>query len=202
MPWIRNWLRARREDVLQTAFLLAGYRGKYRPAPHPIKMRIIRQYLPRDRDFTFVETGTFFGDTVAALRTSCGSIISIEISPQLFENARQRFAGCANVDLRLGDVVTEFPKVLASLNRPAVFWLDAHWSGEGTGRGVVDDPILLTLRHLANHPIRSHTLLIDDARCFDGQEGRPGLADAILAIRAINERYRILFHADIITACV
>jgi hypothetical protein len=195
-----DWLRARLQELRQPAYLLATYRGEYRPAPHPIKMRIVRCYLPTRPDFTFVETGTFLGDTIASLLDKCNSIVSIEINPELFARAKLRFSNYSNVECRLGDVAVELPRVLASLDRPAVFWLDAHWSGGITGRGPIDDPILVSLRQIEEHHVHTHTLLIDDARSFDGKDNRPDIGEIVARILAINQDYRVVVHGDIIAA--
>jgi hypothetical protein len=104
------------------------------------------------------------------------------------------------VELRLGDCAVMLPTVLAEIQEPAVYWLDAHYSAGITGRGIVDDPILISLGHLAAHPIKDNILLIDDARCFDGSQGRPTLDDIFSAIRRVNSHYTIQVHHDVVVA--
>src|SRR5207245_3179012 len=50
----------------------------------------------------FVETGTFHGDSVAAVADRFSRVYSIEIEPTFYRNARNRFAGRPEIDIRLG----------------------------------------------------------------------------------------------------
>ncbi len=196
------WKRTARplvEAARTIGFLASVWKGQYRPASHGVKMRLLRSWVPDTAEMTFIETGTYFGDTVVALRHAFSRVISIEIDPALHEIAKARVARARNVDLILGDCVIELPKVLSKLDGRAAFWLDGHWSGWVTGRGIVDDPILVSLSQIKSHPNKEHILFIDDARTFQRNSG-PDLLEVISAIRAINPDYNILVHNDIIVA--
>lgn len=197
------WKRTARplvEIARAIPYLAAVWRGEYRPAPHAIKMRVLKAWVPDPAGMTLVETGTFLGDTVVALRHAFGRIVSIEINPALYAIAQSRVASARNVELVLGDCVVELPKILSKLDTRAVFWLDGHWSGGVTGRGVVDDPILISLSQIAKHPHKKHILFIDDARTFQGGGSGPDLVHVLSAIREINSDYKIVIHNDIIVA--
>ena len=188
-------------EVARTiGFLAAVWNGQYRPAPHAVKMRILRSWLPDAAEMTFVETGTYRGDTVLALHHVFKRVISIEINPALHELAKSRTAAAQNIDLVLGDCVVELPKILSNLGGRAAFWLDGHWSGGVTGRGDMDDPILVSLNQIGSHPNKTHVLFIDDARTFQGGNSVPDLVEVLSAIRAINADYSIRVHNDIIVA--
>jgi hypothetical protein len=132
-------------EVARTiGFLAAVWKGQYRPAPHAVKMRILRSWLPDAAGMTFIETGTYRGDTVLALRHVFKRLISIEIDAALHELAKSRTAAARNINLVLGDCTVELPKILSNLGGRAAFWLDGHWSGGVTGRGDMDDPILVS----------------------------------------------------------
>lgn len=184
-------------------FLALTRRGVGSVPPTSVKVRIIRSELKLHQPGTsFIETGTYLGDTVALVRRLGHRVVSIELDPILYARAQRRFAHDSGVVLIQGDCVLELPKVLRRINRPAVLWLDAHYSGGITARGSIDDPILACLAELRGHPIRSHSLLIDDASSFDGRESRPDLLQVLHAIRAINSEYRIDIHSDIIAATI
>src|SRR4051794_5447312 len=100
--------------------------GRPIPAPPLVKQRILRQYQERFALRTLVETGTYTGDTVEALRGQFAQIISIELAPALHATALRRFEGAANVRLLQGNSPAILPDVLASLDGPALFWLDGH----------------------------------------------------------------------------
>jgi hypothetical protein len=189
------------EAARRLRFLAQVSAGTYVSPPHSIKVRVLRSYLPRLRKPLFVETGTFLGDTVAAVKRFCGKVISIEIQPDLYSFAKRRFAQDVNVELICGDCVKELPLVLDRIREPAVFWLDGHHSGGITGRGLQPDPIVTSLQQIRRHSIDTHTLLIDDARCFASQN-QPSFAEVVHELNAINPHYRISVHHDIIVATI
>lgn len=192
----RYYDRARRERSY-----LEGIRlGRYVLPPHSIKMKVLEENAPRPRPGVFIETGTYHGDTVDAMKSRYRKVVSIEIDRALHEKAMERFKGDANVLLVHGDCAKELPAVLRSLSETAVFWLDGHWSGAGTGKGEMVDPVLLSLEQIGAHPVKSHAIFIDDARYFDGTEGRPHIADVLAMLKGINGEYRIRILNDIVIA--
>lgn len=169
---VRNRLRIRLE------ILRWRRRGSPVPPPPYVKHAFLRRQARINHLGVFVETGTRHGDTIAAINRNFTEVHSIELSRALFETAKERFKNNAKVHLWLGDSAEELPKVLATLRSPALFWLDGHYSGDGTARGKSDTPINEELEHVANHKLSlSHVVVIDDARLFDGTDGYPRLAD-------------------------
>lgn len=58
--------------------------GRIGSAPHWAKMNLLRAYLPAEsRPRTFVETGTFLGQTVELMRRHFARVVSREIEPSL-----------------------------------------------------------------------------------------------------------------------
>jgi hypothetical protein len=152
-------------------------RGRPLPPPHVVKQLAILRYQRARRFRTLIETGTFTGEMVAAMRPHFDRIISIEMSPQIYESVRCRFAGDARIRLVLGDSATELPRVLDALDHPALFWLDGHFMGAGTARAEEDSPVRAELAALLRHPVHRHLILIDDARLFRGADGYPTLSE-------------------------
>lgn len=66
----------------------------------------------------------------------------------------------------------------------------------------MEDPILISLNQIAAHPVRGHVIFVDDARTFDGREGRPDISDVFNYIKRIDERYIIRVQSDIIVATI
>jgi hypothetical protein len=58
-----------------------------------------------------------------------------------------------------------------------LFWLDAHYSGEGTALADSETPVLSELDCIFSHAVKGHVILIDDARCFDGKGDYPSLPE-------------------------
>jgi len=152
-------------------------RGRPLPPPHVVKQLAIVDYQRSRRFDTFVETGTFTGEMVEAMRPHFRRIISIEMAPEIHRQAMRRFAGDPHVELLLGDSATVLPRVLEQIRHPALFWLDGHFMGENTARGKEDSPVRAELTALLGHPVRHHLVLIDDARLFTGSAGYPTIEE-------------------------
>jgi hypothetical protein len=177
-------------------------RGEYPLPPQSIKLAVIRNNIPNPRPRVFIETGTYHGDTVASIKDMYSSVISIEVDEALYNKACIRFAADKNVRIAHGDCAQEMPRILSALNEPAVFWLDGHYSGGETGKGIVEDPILISLNQIAAHPVNGHVIFVDDARTFDGCEGRPDISDVFNYIKKIDSSYIIRVQNDIVVATV
>lgn len=116
----------------------------------------------------FIESGTLLGRGVkAALRAGFETIYSIELNPDLYAFNKAQFADQAHVHILRGASPDILPDILASVNTPATFWLDAHRTGGGLDGGSSPYPIIDELRIIQSHPIKSHTLLMDDRRLFE-----------------------------------
>ena len=163
MSW---WLlsRGRRRDRRKQRAWLAA--GRPVPAPSVVKHGILREYADRYQLGTLVETGTYRGGTIEALRDRFARIYSIELDDALYERARTRFARAPHVTILPGDSALMLPTVLAELSEPALFWLDGHYSGPGTAKGRRETPIVEEIRAILAHPVAGHVILVDDARVF------------------------------------
>jgi hypothetical protein len=149
-----------------------------RPVPPPpiLKQRVVREYAARYRVPIFIETGTFLGDMVAAVRGCFERVYSIELSSELWADASRRFRGATNVTIVQGDSGEVLAELLRGITQPCLFWLDGHYSAGETAKGTLETPIVKELAHIRNHPlILRHVILIDDARCFTGVGDYPTL---------------------------
>lgn len=152
-------------------------------APHPIKMIVVNSYLKYYSMDIFVETGTYIGDTLGYIADSGVQCISIELSKELYGAACKRFRRYKNVRLIEGDSGKKLPEVLNTINKPALFWLDGHYSFGVTAKAETDTPVSIELNAILSHPIKKHVILIDDARCFDGTKNYPHLDNLLRVLR-------------------
>lgn len=113
---------------------------------------------------TFVETGTYRGETTRWAATRFNHVSSIEIDAATFEIACATLADLENVELHLGDSRTCLPDIVAEIYDPAAFWLDAHKGGGWFGKGD-DCPILDEIDIINTCPAPT-LIMIDDARGF------------------------------------
>jgi len=149
--------------------------GRSSPPPHVVKEHLIRDYAGTFNTGILIETGTYLGDMVYAMRKSFSKILSFELDQSLYEQARRRFAADRHIEIIHGDSGQLLPQYLTNINERCLFWLDGHYSGGITARGELDTPIKRELEHIFAHAIADHVILIDDARCFTGQNDYPTL---------------------------
>jgi hypothetical protein len=136
------------------------------PRPSAMKREVLCSTVRQRGLHTLVETGTFRGDTVRALRSSFRTIYSIELDDGLYQEAVHRCRNQRNARLLRGDSAVLMPHVLRELRDPALSWLDAHWSGLETATSDLETPILAELKAiLAGAPVGS-VVHIDDHRNF------------------------------------
>jgi hypothetical protein len=131
-------------------------------------MPFFQDTLNEYKNRIFVETGTHMGDgIIKALNCGFEQIFSIELSENLFNKASEKFSNNPNVMLFLGDSAEILPNILKKINEPVTFWLDAHYSEDGISvLGNINSPLMLELEAIKNHHIKTHTILIDDLRCW------------------------------------
>jgi hypothetical protein len=159
----------------------------------------------------FVETGTFVGDTVAALTDDFERIVSIELSRDLWTKARARFAAESHLALLHGDSAECLAQALNDIRgRSALIWLDAHFSGGATARGLENTPVLRELECLDLHGSRSDVVLIDDLRYFwdvphgllghEAIGGYPDAATVVDQLKRHSANYDCFVFADALVA--
>ena len=136
------------------------------PSPHFVKQEVLlRNGL---RDATWVETGTYLGDTTSVLSKVARTVYSIEPEPALFSKAEQKFRNSSNVKIIPGLSEEVFPKLLPTLSGDICFWLDGHFSGGTTFKGPQETPILDELDAIAQNMAKMGkvVVLVDDIRLF------------------------------------
>ena len=178
---------ARRNNLVIRAWETAG-----RPPPPPdvLKQRNLRRLAKAHGLRVLVVTGTFDGQMVEAMRKHFDRIYSIELSREYHDAARTRFAAFRHINLLLGDSGVVLRKVVESLDGPALFWLDGHYSGGITARGAKDTPIIEELGCL--YPERfEHVVMIDDARLFGQDPGYPTLTEVSEYVHSRNRNLSI-----------
>lgn len=178
---LRNRLLRRRGRREVAAWQRAG-----RPVPPPpaAKHENLRACARKYGLRVLVETGTYRGDTIQALRNDFARIYSIELSPALFAQAQDRFRSAPNVELIHGDSGEKLADLMRRLDQPALFWLDGHYSAGITAKGDKITPIFEELGHIFSAPPRPHAIVIDDARLFGTDPGYPTLEELIRFVRA------------------
>lgn len=142
--------------------------------PQSEKVGLLLDYAKKLDCKIFVETGTYKGDTVNSCKDYFDELFSIELSHELFLYCKNKFSGFDKIHIFEGDSERVLPEIVQGINKPILFWLDAHYSGGETARGEQDSPIIKELNYILEN-VQSFCILIDDARCFNGKNGYPSM---------------------------
>ena len=168
------------------------------PPPHHAKRQIVKRYAQQYDIHTLVETGTYTGDMIQAIKGDFKHIYSIELGQDLHEKAKQKFAKYQHIHFFQGDSAQVLPEVLKHIHEPSIFWLDGHYSEGITAQGDKDTPIVEELEHIFNHAIKNHVILIDDARCFDGTHDYPKVSEILQRMMDVHPDWVFELRNDII----
>lgn len=142
----------------------------------------------------FVETGAGTGHGIkTALAVGFERIVSIEFDPDIHGKIERKFASEPKVEVLHGDSAKLLPEVLATINEPATIWLDAHGKTGDTTPDLSMKPLLAELDAIAAHPIKTHTILIDDWDLVVREKVAPHLTEESVRekLAAINPDYKL-----------
>lgn len=143
----------------------------------------------------FVETGTSSGGAVAkALKSGFLEVRSIEFNEIQYQNAVKRFRNKKQVKLYRGDSATDLWGMIQDIEEPATFWLDAHVYPPK--QGEKNCPLIEELEQIKRHPIKTHTILIDDLHCCNSESfDFLSLEEIVSKVLEINPDYEISYIA-------
>lgn len=171
-------------------------RGYAAPSPHFIKQGcLLRNGLP---GATWVETGTFLGQTTQLLAKHGTQVYSIEPEPTLFARARTLFSQCGNVEILNGTSEDVFPALLPRIKGDVNFWLDGHYSAGITFKGPQDTPILDELECISRNidNFGRICVLIDDIRCFNPRLPEYATYPPLDTLVAWATRHKLAWHIE------
>jgi hypothetical protein len=149
---------------------------------------------------SFIETGTFVGQTVSAVQRHFQRVLSVELSESLYQQNRRSFLVKPNVTILHGDSETLLGGMIDQATGRILFWLDGHFSGGITAQGKLITPIMNELMIIQSKSRKDDCILIDDVRLFNGEEGYPKLAVVKNALYDICPEYDIDIDHDCLVA--
>lgn len=134
----------------------------------PIKYEEIDELIQRSGSIEvfkiFCETGTFKGYTVENMLPHFHKIYSIELNENFYNNCVLKFMDKKNVTILHGDSSVMLNNIL--FDEPTIFFLDGHWSGYDTAKGIKDCPLLEELDVINKNSKFDTLIIIDDSRLF------------------------------------
>jgi hypothetical protein len=146
-------------------------RGEPVRSPHLLKQRTVQEYAERYHLRVLVETGTYYGEMVAAMKNRFDAIYSVEFDSALAQRAQKKFARWPHIHVLHGDSQQVVPEILRTIEKSALFWLDAGYYGWAGMQGE-KQRLTSELEAILGHRLQ-HVILMDDARGLNGQNGAP-----------------------------
>ena len=171
--------------------------GRPLPPPHIVKQKAIDEYRIKFNTEILVETGTYLGDMVEVQRNNFQKIYSIELSEKLFRRAKKRFKNFSHITILNGDSGIVLNKLMPGIDKPALFWLDGHYSGGITAKAEKECPVPEELEAILKNPL-PHIILIDDARLFNGTHDYPTIEQIKNIISKAGKNYSLEAEDDIL----
>jgi hypothetical protein len=114
---------------------------------------------------TFIETGTWLGDTIFEMEQHFDKLYTIEINKTFYDNLVANYKN-DKITFLLGASEDKLVEILPTINENVVFFLDGHWSAGDTGKGEKDVPLYEELTAINEHFKKNAIIIIDDVRLF------------------------------------
>ena len=158
-------------------------RGEPRRIPHLLKQRAVLEYARKYGLTTLVETGTYYGEMIAAVRKPSTKSTRSSWIRDWRSSRSSASAGTHGVEIIEGDSQKVVPELLVRINESCLWWLDAGYCG---WTGEIGNPNRLgsELYSILSDRRFPHVVLMDDADGVNGEGGSPTLAELIASIQA------------------
>ena len=155
----------------------------------------------------FVETGTGYGMTSQkALDGGFKYVRSVELHDPIYQFCLEKFKDNEQIKLWHGRSYEKLPEMISDINEPVTFFLDAHPSGPNTAghdelvasnhsdtsEAHQHNIIKKELKVISEHPIKNHTILIDDQHGLHMQN----LEYKKFLLENVNSEYKFYFISD------
>lgn len=173
---------------------------------------IIRVFQPN----IFFETGTYSGATTHNAASFFKEIYTVELDQRLYQSAKRKLASYKHIQIFNDKSANTITRLASQLDGTVVFWLDAHYSGNGTAMTFDDQtaakaitPIREELKAIEEADLDNCIILIDDMRGFgitiSGEEylgcwAYPTIQEIRDQLYRINGNFNIMLLGDILLA--
>lgn len=154
---------------------------------------------------SFIETGTYKGDTAIWASKYFKNVMTIENS-KIFYDEIVKNKNPDNIEFLFGDSNEILKQIVPKLGKSAIFWLDAHWCGGDSFGEKSQCPLIQELDTIIKTQI-PHFIFIDDARLFMSPPPLPNQIDQwptidmiIQTIQSGQDHYYIVIFEDVIIA--
>lgn len=127
----------------------------------------IAKMLAKKHNLTsFVETGTWHGDSAKWAAPRFEKVITIEVIEEFYLESKRTLSEYWNVLCVHGDSRYDLNRILRDVERPALFWLDAHWTGHPNYKAEYGKCAVLDEIKTINYTYSHDAIMVDDVRLF------------------------------------
>lgn len=170
------------------------------PSPEFVKHRVLKRFDLENS--TWIETGTYYGDTTKYLSKFARKVITIEADVRLFNIAKKGLNKYKNINIFNGESQNILKQILnqEELTKNICFFLDAHLCQDHIinkktyGKENNETPILTELKIIEEQLINFNevNILIDDIRLFDNNfQNYPSLDKLVDWSKSIKSKWHI-----------
>ena len=134
--------------------------------PQYIKLATIIRY--KAEDSIFIETGTYLGDTTAALEEYFTRTYTIEPDLKLYNLAKNRFKDSQKITCINATSEQSLANLIKNLTGSVTFYLDGHYSLGNTFLGDQSTPISLEISVISHFldNFKNVSVIVDDVGAF------------------------------------
>lgn len=197
--YFNRWGRDIRQLITFPFWSLSKGNG---PDNHFYKRNRVLKLNKNKKYKNFIETGTFYGQMVNAVYGNFSKILSVELYDKLFFLNQMAYKNDAKVQIFQGDSAVTLGTMIDAVNDSILFWLDGHYSGQGTGIGLQTSPIIYELDIIKNKELKNCCILIDDVRLFNGLDGYPSIEETIIKLKEIDSNCSPYVDLDCLVAII
>lgn len=194
----KGWLKEERPEVL--TYMLYEWERRKEPVPGPnsFKASVVGEYGKKYGYEILIETGTFRGTMINAQKNNFKKILSIEIDKTFHSEAIENFKAFPHIHFHLGDSGKLLKEIMQDIDKPTLFWLDAHYNGKSSEKLEKECPIYEEIDAVFAAKKFKHVMLIDDARLFVGEKDYPTIKELSDYIAQKDSSYKVEVKNDII----
>jgi hypothetical protein len=165
--------------------------------PHSYtNFRAIKSLAGQVNANTMIETGTYLGVTTKRCAPHFQKVYTIELDPQLADQAREFLRAQKNVEVLQGDAVKVLNQILETNVGDTLVFLDGHFSGGVTACGDLPEPAIEELEILSKHKDKIAGIIIDDFRLFGIEPGFPSKSALFQAIENLFPGFNLSVALD------